>query len=199
MKMKVLLVTLSIITIQPNLAKSGDIVFQNSADEIISQLQKQESSKFGLKRTFNPAYTQKTVEIMKEEGERPKKDTINIYTNDFAAKAKLKIEFDVDSYIIRESSYPLLAELAKAMNSEDLSGKEIQIEGYSDSDGLDTHNLKLSYNRALAIKQFLIANFSIEPEKIKICGFGESLPLVPNTNNYNKQINRRVEVKLYKQ
>ncbi len=194
----IIIFALSIIAIQPMSANSEDVVFQNSADEIVSQLQKQEDSKFGLSRAFIPAGPPKMIEVMKEKNEIPVKDTINVYATDLTQNVKLKIEFDVDSYEIRESSYPLLFELAKAITVETLSNKVIQIGGHADSDGSDIYNLELSYKRALAIKNFLTTNYEINPKRIIILGYGESIPLVPNTDNAHKRLNRRVEIKLYK-
>ena len=60
--------------------------------------------------------------------------------------------------------------------------------------GIETYNLKLSLKRALAVKTYLTENFTVPSSRIKVVGCGETLPLVSNSNEANRQINRRVEV-----
>jgi len=52
----------------------------------------------------------------------------------------------------------------------------------------------LSLNRAGAVKQYLIDHYTISPDQLKVVGYGESMPLKPNTSKENKQLNRRVEI-----
>lgn len=106
----------------------------------------------------------------------------------------LKIEFDFDSYRIRRESFKLLNELGKALTSEKLNEKDVIVKGHTDSDGEDAYNLKLSLNRANAVKQYLTVNFPITASRLKVVGYGESMSLVPNNSETNKQINRRVEI-----
>ena len=67
----------------------------------------------------------------------------------------------------------------------------------TDSDGSDAYNLKLSLNRALSVKDYLVGNFSIKRDRLKVVGYGEAVPLAPNTSALNKQMNRRVEVQIF--
>lgn len=106
----------------------------------------------------------------------------------------LKIEFDVNSYNIRPDSYDLLDKLGKALTSDKLKEQAILIKGHTDSDGNDDNNLKLSLYRARAVKSYLLEKFSIPESRLKIYGYGKSMPLVPNINPANKQLNRRVEI-----
>jgi len=109
---------------------------------------------------------------------------------------KLKVEFDVDSARIRETSYPLLNELAKALQSSELKGRKVLISGHADSDYTKEYNQKLSERRAASVKAYLAERGGIVPALMRTEGFGEMRPLVPNTSPANKQRNRRVEVRL---
>jgi len=109
---------------------------------------------------------------------------------------KLKVEFDVDSSRIRENSYPLLNELAKALKNNDLKGRRIVISGHADSDYTLEYNQKLSERRAASVKAYLAERGGIDPKLMRTEGFGKTRPLVPNTSPANKQRNRRVEVRL---
>lgn len=51
-----------------------------------------------------------------------------------------------------------------------------------------------SLKRAFAVKKYLTANFPVSPSLVKVEGYGEGFPLVPNTSELNKQVNRRVEI-----
>ena len=75
-----------------------------------------------------------------------------------------------------------------------LQGKRLILKGHTVSDGEDAYNLTLSLNRALSVQNYLVGNFEIEPDRIRVVGYGEALVLVPNTSAANKQLNRRVEV-----
>lgn len=109
---------------------------------------------------------------------------------------KLKVEFDVDSARIREGSYTLLNELAKALKSRELAGRKVIIAGHTDSDHTLEYNQKLSERRAASVKAYLAERGGIAPERLRTIGYGKTRPLVPNTSPANKQRNRRVEVRL---
>lgn len=113
------------------------------------------------------------------------------------ASVKLRIEFAVNSSVIRKEAYPQLMDLGRALTNPRLANAAVIISGHTDSDGTETHNKWLSFRRAEAIKVYLVAHHSIDPKRLQVRGFGFSLPLVPNTNAANKQINRRVEVELW--
>lgn len=108
----------------------------------------------------------------------------------------LKIHFDVGSYRIRADSHPLLAELGSALRNSNLKAHNINIIGHTDTDGQLRFNLELSLNRAWAVKHHLTKYHDIDPKRIRVMGLGDGQPLVPNTSEPNKQLNRRVEVVL---
>ncbi|MDX1753001.1 MAG: OmpA family protein, partial [Salinimicrobium sediminis] len=69
---------------------------------------------------------------------------------------------------------------------------KFSIEGHTDSDGDDTHNLQLSEQRALAVKDALIA-MGIDSSRMQHKGLGESVPVAENSSPEGKANNRRVE------
>lgn len=75
----------------------------------------------------------------------------------------------------------------------------LKISGHTDSDGNEEDNKKLSFNRANAIKQWLIENsyFQVGEERIQAVGMGSSKPLVAKeTSEKEKAMNRRVEFEI---
>jgi OOP family OmpA-OmpF porin len=74
---------------------------------------------------------------------------------------------------------------------------KIKIEGHTDDIGENDFNLKLSNQRVNEIHDCLIKS-GIEMNRINVQGFGETKPLVPNTSEENRALNRRVEIKVLK-
>jgi OOP family OmpA-OmpF porin len=109
---------------------------------------------------------------------------------------KLKVEFDFDSARIREESFGLLNELAKALKSDSLRGRKVVLAGHCDIVGTDEYNQKLSERRAASVKAYLAEKGGVDPGTVRTVGYGKSRSLVPNTNPANRQRNRRVEVSL---
>ena len=70
---------------------------------------------------------------------------------------------------------------------------KFKIVGHTDNIGNDSENMKLSANRAEAVKKYLISK-EIKSDRIKAEGKGETKPKVPNNSEVNKQINRRTEI-----
>ena len=70
--------------------------------------------------------------------------------------------------------------------------KKVRIEGYTDSVGLPEFNLKLSDQRAGAVKEYLMVR-GIEPERVESMGYGKANPIAPNSTKQGRAINRRVE------
>ena len=119
---------------------------------------------------------------------------INKSDRDRASKVNLEIQFDVNSARLRPKSIPLLDELAKALKDPRLLTNSYFINGHTDSDGSDEHNLKLSLERADSVRQYLVQNHNIDDGRLRVMGYGEGLPLNANRTRAEKQINRRVEI-----
>lgn len=176
--------------------------FQDNADEIVEALTREpepvrtRSLTRGMTRSLGETPKYRTIIVKERKENHTVQETITVYTGQPDPNAKLKIEFDYDSYRIRPSSYKLLNELGKALTSQELKGQYFYVNGHTDSDGSQSYNLDLSLNRAQAVKDFLVGNFNIAPYKLKVRGYGEAMPLVENTNAAYKQMNRRVEIKI---
>jgi outer membrane protein OmpA-like peptidoglycan-associated protein len=72
--------------------------------------------------------------------------------------------------------------------------KGLEITGYTDSIGTSAYNLKLSLDRAKAIKDYLVTKLKLEPSTITIKGAGETNPVATNQTDEGRQKNRRVEI-----
>ena len=69
----------------------------------------------------------------------------------------------------------------------------VKILGFTDSDGDDAANLKLSEQRAEAVKNILVTEYGIDKSKLTTEGRGETQPLANNNSAEGKAQNRRVE------
>ena len=104
----------------------------------------------------------------------------------------LRINFDFNKWNVKKIYYPQLKKVAEILKAN--PNLKIEIDGYTDNIGSKAYNLKLSLKRAEAIKNVLVNVYKIDPKRIKVKGFGEEYPLVPNTTPTNRALNRRVEI-----
>jgi outer membrane protein OmpA-like peptidoglycan-associated protein len=102
------------------------------------------------------------------------------------------IYFDFDSATLRPESGPVLKEIAEALQHN--PGWKIKIDGHTDNIGGSEYNLQLSQRRAGAVKQALIAQYGIPPDRMMPEGFGASRPKAPNDTVEGRALNRRVEL-----
>jgi outer membrane protein OmpA-like peptidoglycan-associated protein len=101
------------------------------------------------------------------------------------------VYFDTARATIQERSFPVLDGVAEVLrrNPELL---RVRIEGHTDDRGGDRYNLRLSQQRAAAVKKYLTDKGIAEDRLIPV-GYGETRPLVDNKTNEDRQRNRRVE------
>ena len=111
--------------------------------------------------------------------------------NDYAKT----ILFDSGKASFKQQTYPVLQAMVAIL--KEYPGSRFSLEGHTDSDGTDAANLKLSEDRAGAVKNYLGEN-GIESDRLSSVGFGESKPIDTNKTKAGKANNRRVEVKLVK-
>jgi outer membrane protein OmpA-like peptidoglycan-associated protein len=76
------------------------------------------------------------------------------------------------------------------------AGNLVLIEGHTDDIGSDVYNLNLSLKRVDKIRELML-QAGANPALITIKAYGEEKPLVPNSNDENRQINRRIEFKVF--
>ena len=104
--------------------------------------------------------------------------------------------FATASYELKPESQIELNLLVKLLNEN--PGMTIEISGHTDDVGSAESNQKLSENRALAVKNYLVAK-GIAPERLESAGYGETQSVVPNSSETNRAQNRRTEIKVLKQ
>ena len=89
-------------------------------------------------------------------------------------------------------NYPLLGQVRKAIRT--FGEPEVMIEGHTDNTGSAAINAQLSQNRAEAVRQYFIANGTLEKQELTAIGYGSERPLATNDTAEGRAINRRIDV-----
>jgi outer membrane protein OmpA-like peptidoglycan-associated protein len=114
------------------------------------------------------------------------------YMVDQARAMDVDVYFDFDSATLTENAKLQINPLGEALASTALNQSRYLVAGHTDARGSEIHNRELSERRAEAVRQYLLQQFSIEPERLAAVGLGEDYlrtPVEPNA-----AINRRVEI-----
>ena len=98
--------------------------------------------------------------------------------------------FDSGRYDLAEKSRTELDRLALFMQAN--KAIKVEISGHTDDKGDAAANLALSQKRAQAVVTHL-TKAGIEPGRIRAIGYGKTRPLVPNTTDENRRLNRRID------
>ncbi|MFG1236709.1 OmpA family protein [Xanthobacter autotrophicus DSM 597] len=111
---------------------------------------------------------------------------------DQLAQINVEIEFDLNSAMIKPSSYRTLGSVADAMHNPILLGYKFLVVGNTDTTGTREINLKLSQERADAVMQALATTFRVDPRRLQAVGLGEEN--LQDVKNPHAAINRRVQI-----
>lgn len=108
------------------------------------------------------------------------------------AQFTIAVQFDFNSARIRPDSFRAVGLMADALYHPYLQGYRFLIVGHTDGKGDRLYNLKLSQQRADAIRAALINPFGIPASRIEAVGLGEEQFL--NRRNPEAAENRRVQL-----
>lgn len=100
------------------------------------------------------------------------------------------VRFNTDKSTLTPTAQANLDKLVPVF--KEYADTNIQIFGYTDSDGSDTYNQKLSEQRAVSVKNYL-ATKGISSSRFTTTGMGEADPIATNATGDGKSQNRRVE------
>jgi outer membrane protein OmpA-like peptidoglycan-associated protein len=106
-----------------------------------------------------------------------------------------RVLFDLDLATIMKESDSILAAVAKVLQDNPQITR-VRVEGYTDSQGTDEHNQKLSEDRARAVVSWLVKRGGVDASRLEIKGFGESQFLDQTETEAAHAKNRRVEFKI---
>lgn len=114
--------------------------------------------------------------------------------NDVVYQSALSMEilFSYNSATLSADAKEKLIPVGKALASKELKGLKFVVEGHTDAIGGEEFNIGLSEQRAMAVKDFLVTEYSLSPSSIKVVGKGKEGLLDPS--NPGSEVNRRVRI-----
>jgi OmpA-OmpF porin, OOP family len=103
-----------------------------------------------------------------------------------------KVLFDTNKYTLKPAAKEVLVKVAEYLTANQKLTVEIQ--GHTDSAGKLPFNMKLSEERAKAVRDFLVAH-GVGAERLTAVGFGPEQPVASNDKPEGRAKNRRVDFK----
>lgn len=102
------------------------------------------------------------------------------------------LSFQTGQSVIETQYFTLLTKVQKAI--EIFPDSAIVSEGSTDSVGSDAVNMKLSKDRAVSVRKYLIANLGLPESRVSAVGFGKTRPIASNETEAGRAQNRRIDV-----
>lgn len=99
--------------------------------------------------------------------------------------------FETNRYALSPDAQLKLAKLCGIIQAH--PGLNLSIEGYTDTTGTPDYNLKLSQQRADAVRDFLVSQ-GLSSDTIGSKGLGQADPVADNGSAAGRKLNRRVEI-----
>jgi outer membrane protein OmpA-like peptidoglycan-associated protein len=103
-----------------------------------------------------------------------------------------KVYFATGKARIRAQSYRLLDNVAAVLAAHPEIAK-VRVEGHTDDQGDDGENLRLSQERADAVRAYLVGKGKVDAARLEAAGYGETRPIKDNATDEGRAENRRVE------
>lgn len=127
----------------------------------------------------------------------PKGYIVNKYGCPPQTKITIQITFPVGSWNIPSDQKELLEREASKL--QELQPDEgVLLSGFTDSSGKAETNLKLSWERANSVKNYILENFNYPKDKFYIIGRGAHNPVASNKTKQGREKNRRIEFEILK-
>jgi OmpA-OmpF porin, OOP family len=99
------------------------------------------------------------------------------------------VTFEVNSARLTPASRAILEDVARDLVK--YPRLRIELQGHTDSSGSDAYNLKLSQDRADAVRALLVEQ-GVPADQVVARGYGETKPIAENTTTDGRARNRRV-------
>lgn len=134
--------------------------------------------------------------VKRLEKEKQQKLKNNIFNSLLTGESKAiifkNVQFETNRSDLKQESFPELEQLKSFLENSNAS---IEIAGFTDNVGQAEHNQTLSLARAESIKSWLVTR-GIEDFRLSTIGYGASNFVADNNTEANRQLNRRVEIRL---
>jgi outer membrane protein OmpA-like peptidoglycan-associated protein len=119
----------------------------------------------------------------------PTKPALVVVT-DCEVKITQQIHFEFNKDKIRPESFPVLDAVVEALQKN--PAIKIEVQGHTDNKGAAAYNKGLSDRRATSVMKYLVSH-GVEAGRLTSHGYGFERPLVDNSTEQNRALNRRVQ------
>ncbi|HEX2876246.1 MAG TPA: OmpA family protein [Polyangiaceae bacterium] len=119
----------------------------------------------------------------------PTKPALVVVT-DCEVKITQQIHFEFNKDKIRPESFPVLDAVVEALQKN--QAIKIEVQGHTDNKGAAAYNKNLSDRRAKSVMKYLLEH-GVELSRLTSHGYGFERPLVDNSTEQNRALNRRVQ------
>lgn len=109
------------------------------------------------------------------------------------APETFRLYFESGGTVLTAESAADIARIVAAVQHR--KSVDVRVSGHCDRVGSDTYNLRLSLERAEAVRDRLV-QAGVDLATIRVYCYGDSLPLVPTPDQVPEPRNRRVEVRI---
>lgn len=183
-----------------------------SASELAALRKERDSLKAELDKLLNQELPEPTVIVRKLPAELHKAlqefakqypDMVEYDAKRGAVKWKSDLVFALGSDVVRDSAKPSLQAFAKVARSSAAAKFDCIVVGHTDNvriareetRRLHPTNWHLSVHRAISVNNLLM-QFGVPMTRTGVMGYGEYRPIASNSNEADRQKNRRVEIYL---
>jgi outer membrane protein OmpA-like peptidoglycan-associated protein len=91
----------------------------------------------------------------------------------------------------------ILSELKRSQNGTE--GVTFLVAGHTDNAGSENYNYALGQKRANAVASYLVSQKQIDRARVMPVSYGESAPMLDNSTAKGREMNRRVEIMVYRE
>jgi outer membrane protein OmpA-like peptidoglycan-associated protein len=113
-----------------------------------------------------------------------------VLVTDCEVKITQQIHFEYNKDKIRPESFPILDAVVEVLQKN--AEIKIEVQGHTDNRGGSAYNRDLSNRRAGSVRKYLVAH-GVPAERLTSIGYGFDRPLVDNSTEQNRALNRRVQ------
>ena len=124
--------------------------------------------------------------------------SLAIHKRAFGVEAglNLRVGFEYNKAVLNKAGRAQAAQLGEALINPEFAENRFYLLGHTDARGTEEYNLKLSTERAEAVRKFLILNYPLEEWRLYSEGHGEKDLLYRGDSEDVHRLNRRVEVRV---
>lgn len=119
----------------------------------------------------------------------PVKNALVVVT-DCEVKITQQIHFEFNKDKIRPESFPVLDAVVDVLAK--IPKITLEVQGHTDNKGAPAYNKDLSNRRAHSVMKYLIAH-GVTIDRLTAVGYGMERPIVDNSSEQNRALNRRVQ------